>query len=111
MVAYKVHANELGRQIGRAAAAIREMAAEYESFAQLRATESGMGPVLIATVTLKEVVDKLEPEAREGALQCSMNLYSFFVHPLQVPCTTTSLIRVVGSEFVQNCLGAEPTNW
>jgi len=55
---YVTRADELGRRLGTAAAAaIREMAVEYESFARLRAaTESTMGPARVAM--LKE--DKLE---------------------------------------------------
>jgi pre-mRNA-splicing factor CDC5/CEF1 len=62
---YMARADELGRRLGTAAAAIREMAVEYESFARLRATESAMGPARVTT--LKEEVDTLE--ARERTLQ------------------------------------------
>ena len=62
---YVARADELGRRLGTAAAAIREMAVEYESFARLRATESAMGPARVTT--LKEEVDTLE--ARERVLQ------------------------------------------
>ncbi|KAH9999036.1 pre-mRNA splicing factor component-domain-containing protein [Russula vinacea] len=59
------HWGELGRRLGTASVAMREVAVEYESFARLRATESAMGPARVAT--LKEEVDKLE--ARERTLQ------------------------------------------
>jgi pre-mRNA-splicing factor CDC5/CEF1 len=62
---YVARADELGRRLGTAARAIREIAVEHESFARLRATESAMGPARVAT--LKEEVDKLE--ARERVLQ------------------------------------------
>ena len=62
---YVARADELGRRLGTAGAAIREMAVEYECFARLRTTESAMGPARIAT--LKEEVDMLE--AWERALQ------------------------------------------
>ena len=62
---YAARSDELGRRLGTAAAGIREVSVEYESFARLRATESAMGPARVAT--LGEEVDRLE--ARERALQ------------------------------------------
>ncbi|KAI0303450.1 Cc.Cdc5 protein [Multifurca ochricompacta] len=62
---YAARAGELGKRLGSAGGAIREMTEEYESFARLRATESVMGPARVAT--LKEEVEKLE--SRERTLQ------------------------------------------
>jgi pre-mRNA-splicing factor CDC5/CEF1 len=62
---YAARSEELGKRLGTASVAIREVAVEYESFARLQATESAMGPARV--VTLKEEVDKLE--GRERSLQ------------------------------------------
>ena len=62
---YVARADELGRRLGTAGTAIREVAVEHESFARLQATESAMGPARVAS--LKEEVDRLE--AKERTLQ------------------------------------------
>ena len=62
---YATRSEELGKRLGTASVAIREVAVEYESFARLQATESAMGPARVAT--LKEEVDRLE--GRERSLQ------------------------------------------
>jgi pre-mRNA-splicing factor CDC5/CEF1 len=65
MGGYAARAAELGKRLGSAGTAMREVAIEYESFVRLRGTETAMGPARVAA--LKEEVDKLE--ARERALQ------------------------------------------
>ncbi|KAI0003313.1 Cc.Cdc5 protein [Russula compacta] len=62
---YVARADEIGRRLGTAGTAIREVVVEYESFARLQATESAMGPARVAS--LKEEVDRLE--AKERTLQ------------------------------------------
>jgi hypothetical protein len=39
----------------------------------------------------------------DGHTKAATNLDSSLIHTLQVSYTTASLIRVIGSEFVQNC--------